>query len=140
MAADDRAAQWSRDLERCSDIALLDPGLGSCSNLANVIPTQFRNAAGRLVEKLARVQQSLLLGFGDAALAATFALGRDSDATRMERCATEELATDSGRISTLNLGDYQLPTAADVPPLVTVLVDGAEGPAPYGAKAVGEPA
>jgi aldehyde oxidoreductase len=44
----------------------------------------------------------------------------------------------SGR--TDNLHDYLIPTAGDVPPIVTHLVEDAEPLGPYGAKGVGEPA
>ena len=39
---------------------------------------------------------------------------------------------------TLTLGDYKLPTAMDMPPLRTVLLETQVGPGPFGAKAVGE--
>jgi CO/xanthine dehydrogenase Mo-binding subunit len=50
----------------------------------------------------------------------------------------EELPTEDGRISTLNLGDCKLPTIADIPPLKTVLIEDAVGPGPFRAKAIGE--
>ena len=50
----------------------------------------------------------------------------------------EELVVDDGRVVTTNLGDYKLPTIADVPPLRLVLLTEAKGPGPYGAKSVGE--
>ena len=50
----------------------------------------------------------------------------------------EELPTEDGRISTLNLGDFKLPTIADIPPLTTVLLEDAVGPGPFHAKAIGE--
>ena len=50
----------------------------------------------------------------------------------------EELVTADGRISTASLGDYKIPTIADVPLLVTVLVKSPTGPAPYQGKAIGE--
>jgi carbon-monoxide dehydrogenase large subunit len=50
----------------------------------------------------------------------------------------EELPTEDGRISTLNLGEAKLPTIADIPPLTTVLVEDAVGPGPFRAKAIGE--
>jgi len=50
----------------------------------------------------------------------------------------EELPTEDGRISTLNLGEVKLPTVADIPPLTTVLVEDAVGPGPFRAKAIGE--
>ncbi len=50
----------------------------------------------------------------------------------------EELATEGGRVETLNLGDYKLPTAMDVPPLRTVLLPTRIGPGAFGAKMAGE--
>ena len=52
----------------------------------------------------------------------------------------EELQTEDGHISTLSLGDYKIPTIADIPELVTVLVEGNNGPAPYRSKGIGESA
>jgi xanthine dehydrogenase molybdenum-binding subunit len=52
---------------------------------------------------------------------------------------TEELVVDeSGKVTTLSLGEYKLPTIMDIPPLRTVLVTGNPGDGPYGAKAAGE--
>lgn len=55
-------------------------------------------------------------------------------------CATmEEQAMDEhGKIANLNLGEYKLPTIADIPPFRTVLVEGWLGTGPFGAKQVGE--
>lgn len=50
----------------------------------------------------------------------------------------EELGLEDGRVTTPHLGEYKLPTIADIPPLETVLVYGAGGPAPYEGKAIGE--
>ena len=50
----------------------------------------------------------------------------------------EELHLEDGHISTLSLGDYKIPTSADVPPMETVLVQGDSGPAPYESKGIGE--
>ncbi|MFI5266584.1 MAG: xanthine dehydrogenase family protein molybdopterin-binding subunit [Chloroflexota bacterium] len=50
----------------------------------------------------------------------------------------EDLSAQEGRIGALHLGDYKLPVIADLPELVSVLVEGAPGPGPYAAKAVGE--
>ena len=50
----------------------------------------------------------------------------------------EDLSAHEGRIGALHLGDYKLPAIADLPELVSVLIDGAPGPGPYAAKAVGE--
>ena len=52
----------------------------------------------------------------------------------------EELHAEDGRIANLSLGDYKIPTIADIPPLTTALVGGAGGPAPYRSKGIGESA
>ncbi len=50
----------------------------------------------------------------------------------------EEMPADeSGKVTTLSLGEYKLPTINDLPPLRTVLVP-SEGLGPYGAKMAGE--
>jgi CO/xanthine dehydrogenase Mo-binding subunit len=59
-------------------------------------------------------------------------------ATGVGLALTEELSLDDGRIVNANLGDYKLPTAADMPPLTTVLVESAGGTGPHDAKAIGE--
>jgi CO/xanthine dehydrogenase Mo-binding subunit len=51
---------------------------------------------------------------------------------------SEELGTEDGRISTLSLGDFKLPTIQDIPPLTTVLLKDPVGPGPFRAKAIGE--
>ena len=51
----------------------------------------------------------------------------------------EELLVDEGgRVENLNLGEYKLPTAMDVPPLTTVLLPTEVGPGAFGAKMAGE--
>jgi CO/xanthine dehydrogenase Mo-binding subunit len=50
----------------------------------------------------------------------------------------EELRVEDGRVVTANLGDYKIPTIADVPPLRLDLVTDHPGPGPFGAKSVGE--
>jgi CO/xanthine dehydrogenase Mo-binding subunit len=50
----------------------------------------------------------------------------------------EELDIADGAPTTLHLGDYKVATMADVPPLVTALVESPTGPGPYHAKSVGE--
>ena len=50
----------------------------------------------------------------------------------------EELQTEEGRISTLSLGDFKLPTIQDIPPLTTVTLEDPVGPGPFHAKAIGE--
>jgi CO/xanthine dehydrogenase Mo-binding subunit len=50
----------------------------------------------------------------------------------------EELRVEEGRVVTASLGEYKLPTIADVPPLEIELLTDAPGPGPFGAKSVGE--
>jgi CO/xanthine dehydrogenase Mo-binding subunit len=50
----------------------------------------------------------------------------------------EDLGIEDGRVTNAHLGDYKLPTIADIPPLETVLLHGDSGPIPYDAKAIGE--
>jgi CO/xanthine dehydrogenase Mo-binding subunit len=50
----------------------------------------------------------------------------------------EELQVEDGRITTLSLSEYKLPTQKDVPPLRTVYIDTPGGPGPFGAKMAGE--
>lgn len=51
---------------------------------------------------------------------------------------TEQLVVEGGQVLAGSLGDYKIPTVADVPPLRVVEVRSSSGPGPYGAKAVGE--
>ena len=51
---------------------------------------------------------------------------------------TEDLAVEDGRIRASNLGDYKLPTIADVPPLRIVHLSDHHGVGPYGARSSGE--
>ena len=41
---------------------------------------------------------------------------------------------------TLSMKDYHIPTVADVPEIVPIIVESAEPSGPFGAKGVGEPA
>ena len=50
----------------------------------------------------------------------------------------EDLALEDGRVRASNLGDYKLPTIADVPPLRIVHVSDDHGAGPYGARSAGE--
>jgi carbon-monoxide dehydrogenase large subunit len=50
---------------------------------------------------------------------------------------TEELAIEDGHVLTGHLGDYKLPTIADIPPLTTINLRH-RGDGPFGAQAVGE--
>lgn len=50
----------------------------------------------------------------------------------------EDLRLVDGRVTASHLGEYKLPTIADVPELRTELVDSRDGPGPFAAKAIGE--
>jgi CO/xanthine dehydrogenase Mo-binding subunit len=50
----------------------------------------------------------------------------------------EDLQLVEGRVGASHLGEYKLPTCADVPPLLTELVGSDDGPGPFAAKAIGE--
>jgi CO/xanthine dehydrogenase Mo-binding subunit len=52
----------------------------------------------------------------------------------------EELAyDDEGQVQNRSLLDYRMPTAADMPPIETVIIEAPGGNGPFGAKLVGEP-
>jgi CO/xanthine dehydrogenase Mo-binding subunit len=51
---------------------------------------------------------------------------------------TEDLAIEDGRVRASNLGDYKLPTIADVPPLTIIHLSDHHGVGPYGARSSGE--
>jgi CO/xanthine dehydrogenase Mo-binding subunit len=50
----------------------------------------------------------------------------------------ENLTVEDGRVTATHLGDYKVPSVADVPVFHQAFLDSEEGPAPYGSKAVGE--
>ena len=50
----------------------------------------------------------------------------------------EDNPMSDGKITTLNLGDFKLPCAKDIPTLNTVFVEQGEGPVPFQGKAIGE--
>jgi len=51
----------------------------------------------------------------------------------------EEVVLDeNGKVTTLSLGDYKLPTIRDIPPFRSVLITGNPGQNPNGTKAAGE--
>jgi CO/xanthine dehydrogenase Mo-binding subunit len=51
----------------------------------------------------------------------------------------EEVGLEDGRVTTLSLGDYKLPTTGDIPEHQTILVHGAtQGPGPFNAKPAAE--
>ena len=74
-------------------LRLRDAGLSSRPDFTNELPIQLCESAWRLVQHLARVQQPLLFGFGDAALAPALVFGDDSDAATMERRRGKQVAT-----------------------------------------------
>jgi CO/xanthine dehydrogenase Mo-binding subunit len=51
----------------------------------------------------------------------------------------EEIQTHDGLITNASFTDYLIPTALDMPPVVSVLVEVPDPELPYGAKGVGEP-
>jgi CO/xanthine dehydrogenase Mo-binding subunit len=51
----------------------------------------------------------------------------------------EEIQTRGGLITNASFTDYLIPTALDMPPVQTVLLEDPEPEAPYGAKGIGEP-
>ncbi len=51
---------------------------------------------------------------------------------------TEELILTDGKIQNLNLGNYRIPTALDVPPIKPVILEVPNLYGPYGAKGIGE--
>ena len=51
----------------------------------------------------------------------------------------EEIQTRDGRITNASFTDYLIPTALDMPPVESVLIEDPEPDAPYGLKGVGEP-
>jgi CO/xanthine dehydrogenase Mo-binding subunit len=52
---------------------------------------------------------------------------------------SEEIVYDEGRVLNANLTDYKMPTAVDVPPIESILVQHPSLVGPFGAKGVGEP-
>ena len=50
----------------------------------------------------------------------------------------EEMTSEDGQVSSLSLGDYKIPTIADIPKLDTVLLESPAGPLPYQGKGIGE--
>lgn len=50
----------------------------------------------------------------------------------------EEIQVDGGQVVTSNFADVKFPTTADIPELVTVLLEPSGGVGPYGVKGIGE--
>jgi len=51
---------------------------------------------------------------------------------------SEELLVQDGRVTTLSLGEYKVPTMRDIPPLKTVLLESEHGVGPYQTRGIGE--
>jgi CO/xanthine dehydrogenase Mo-binding subunit len=51
---------------------------------------------------------------------------------------SEELVVDEGRVTSVSLGDYKIPTIQDIPALHTLVLASESGPGPYHAKGIGE--
>ena len=56
----------------------------------------------------------------------------------MGQALSERIVLKDGAVITAHLGDYKLPTIADIPELETVLVPGGGGAAPFSTTAIGE--
>jgi CO/xanthine dehydrogenase Mo-binding subunit len=52
---------------------------------------------------------------------------------------SEEIVFDEGRVVNPTLTDYKMPTAMDVPPIQSILIEEPSQAGPFGAKGVGEP-
>jgi CO/xanthine dehydrogenase Mo-binding subunit len=52
----------------------------------------------------------------------------------------ENMVTENGKIANPDFLDYVIPTAMDVPPIQSILVEPVDPNGPYGAKGIGEPA
>lgn len=52
----------------------------------------------------------------------------------------EELVLEKGRLLNPNFADYALPTALDMPPVDTLIVETVDPEGPFGAKGMAEPA
>jgi CO/xanthine dehydrogenase Mo-binding subunit len=51
----------------------------------------------------------------------------------------EEFEIEEGKPKQLNFDEYLIPTAADIPPMTTIIVENPDAAGPFGAKSVGEP-
>jgi CO/xanthine dehydrogenase Mo-binding subunit len=50
----------------------------------------------------------------------------------------EQLSVEDGRVTTLSFGDFKIPSASDIPPLRTALIESEDGIGPYRIKGIGE--
>src|SRR5512137_2085866 len=55
-----------------------------------------------------------------------------------EALLEEVVYTADGKVANPTLADYRMPTALDMPPIETIIVESNEPNGPYGAKEVGE--
>jgi len=51
---------------------------------------------------------------------------------------TEDLTVEEGYVTANHLGDYKLPSVADLPPLTTINLPVTTGPGPWNARGIGE--
>jgi xanthine dehydrogenase molybdenum-binding subunit len=59
----------------------------------------------------------------------------------MGQARMEEVAIDEGgKVGTVNLGEYKIPTIRDVPPLKTTVIQSGAGSGPYHCMSIGETA
>jgi CO/xanthine dehydrogenase Mo-binding subunit len=95
----------------------VDPGTGQVA----VLDLTTAVDVGRIVSPRAHQMQidgGAVMGYGFACL--------------------EDLLEEDGQLMAANLGEFKIPSAADIPPLRTVLVTGGQGVTSAGVKPVGE--
>ena len=112
----------------------MDPGDYSCSAFCLDVDVDRETGAFRIVDALlvAEVGQIINPVAHQGQLDGGFIYGIGG--ALMEEMPVDE----SGKVTTLSLGEYKLPTMMDIPPFRTVLVEAAPGKGPYGAKMAGE--
>jgi carbon-monoxide dehydrogenase large subunit len=111
-----------------------DPGDYSCSAFCLDVDVDRDTGAFRILDALlvAEVGQIINPTAHQGQLDGGFIYGIGG--ALMEEMPIDE----SGKIGTLSLGEYKLPTMMDIPPLRTVLVQAGPAKGPYGAKMAGE--
>lgn len=95
----------------------VDPATGHVKPVDAVLVAEVGTVINPLAH-MGQLQGGFVFGFGNGVM--------------------EEIEFDEGKVTTLSLGDYKLPTIRDVPPLRTVLITEDKGPGPFGAKLAGE--
>ncbi|HEY5341649.1 MAG TPA: molybdopterin cofactor-binding domain-containing protein, partial [Candidatus Aquilonibacter sp.] len=111
-----------------------DPGDYSCSAFCLDVDVDRETGAFHIVDALlvAEVGQIINPTAHQGQLEGGFIYG-------IGGAIMEEMPIDEhGKIATLSLGEYKLPTMRDIPPLRTVLVKAGPAKGPYGAKMAGE--